>query len=252
MNRIDLCKQNYTSLFGGEALNGKGTDPEMMDILQKYIFGEIFRTGDLDMKTRELITCVTLAAMQQLPQLKAHSAAALNVGVSPIQLREAIYQCASIIGFPKTLNALGALNSTFEERGIKLPLESQATATEDSRNKIGQKMQQSSYDYSNAIKDALKGLPDGMNEEAARYFTEVNFGDFQSRSGLELKTRKLLSFCAITSLGVDELLPLSLESNLKAGNSIETVTAAAIQCMPYIGFPLAIKALKAISDNAGL
>ena len=32
-NRIELCKENYTQLFGGEALTGGGTDPEMMDIL---------------------------------------------------------------------------------------------------------------------------------------------------------------------------------------------------------------------------
>lgn len=70
-----------------------------------------------------MITCVSLAAMQQLPQLKSHAGAALNTGVTPIELREAIYQCAPIIGFPKVLNALGAINSTFTERGIKLPLE---------------------------------------------------------------------------------------------------------------------------------
>ena len=100
-NRIELCKENYTQLFGGEALTGEGTDPEMMDILQKYIFGEVFRTGDLDMKTREMITCVSLAAMQQLPQLKSHAGAALNIGVTPIELREAIYQCAPHYRFPQ-------------------------------------------------------------------------------------------------------------------------------------------------------
>ena len=87
-------------MFGGEALTGKGSDPELMDILQKFIFGEVFETGSLDYKTREMITCVTLASMQTLPQLKSHAAAALNVGVSPIELREAIYQCAPFIGFP--------------------------------------------------------------------------------------------------------------------------------------------------------
>lgn len=34
MDRIETCKQNYTRLFGGEALTGKGSDPELMDILQ--------------------------------------------------------------------------------------------------------------------------------------------------------------------------------------------------------------------------
>ena len=42
MDRIELCKKNYTTLFGGEALTGQGSDPEMMDILQKFIFGDIF------------------------------------------------------------------------------------------------------------------------------------------------------------------------------------------------------------------
>ena len=65
-----------------------------MDILQKFIFGEVFTVGNLDNKQRELITCTVLSVMQTLPQLKSHAAAALNVGVTPVELREAIYQCA--------------------------------------------------------------------------------------------------------------------------------------------------------------
>lgn len=61
MDRIEQCKKTFTELFGGEALTGQGTDPELMDILQKFIFGEVFYTGNLSYKTRELITCVTLA-----------------------------------------------------------------------------------------------------------------------------------------------------------------------------------------------
>ena len=53
MDRIEVCKQNYRTLFGGEALTRQGTDPEMMDILQKFIFGEVFQTGELTLKQRE-------------------------------------------------------------------------------------------------------------------------------------------------------------------------------------------------------
>ena len=122
MNRIEVCKQNYRTLFGGEALTGQGTDPEMMDILQKFIFGEVFQTGELTLKQREMITCITLATMQTLPQLKAHAGAALNVGVTPEELREVMYLTAPFIGFPKMLNAVGAVNEVFKERGISLPL----------------------------------------------------------------------------------------------------------------------------------
>ena len=245
-NRIELCKENYTQLFGGEALTGGGTDPEMMDILQKYIFGEVFRTGDLDMKTREMITCVSLAAMQQLPQLKSHAGAALNVGVTPIELREAIYQCAPIIGFPKVLNALGAINSTFTERGIKLPLEKQETVTEENRLEKGLAIQKPLY--GEAMKELPKDVPGGMGADVARFLTEVHFGDFQTRSGLNIQTRELLTFCVLTVIGAEPQLQSHLQANLKVGNSKETLTAAVIQCMPYIGFPAAIKVLDIIKE----
>ena len=116
LSRTEICKKNYNMLFGGEALTNTGNDPEMMAILQKYIFGEIFTVGKLDSKTREMITVTSLAVQQTLPQLKAHINAALNVGVTPIELREAIYQCAPFIGFPKTLNALEVLNQVFKEK----------------------------------------------------------------------------------------------------------------------------------------
>ncbi len=109
----------------------------MMDILQKYIFGEVFRTGDLDIKTREMITCVSLAAMQ----LNCHSLkvtpAALNTGVTPIELREAIYQCAPIIGFPKVLNALGAIKLHIHGKRYQVTFGKQETVTEEDRLEKG-------------------------------------------------------------------------------------------------------------------
>ncbi|MGK4222656.1 carboxymuconolactone decarboxylase family protein [Parabacteroides distasonis] len=247
MDRIELCKKSYAALFGGEALNGEGTDPEIMDILQKYIFGEVFRTGELDIKTREMITCVCLATMQQLPQLKGHAGAALNVGVTPIELRETIYQCAPIIGFPKVLNAMTAVNEAFTERGIKVPLESQATTTEENRYEKGHEIQYPLY--GDRMKEALKDVPGGMGEKVARFLTEVHFGDFQTRSGLDTPTRELLTYCVLTVIGAEPQLHAHLRANLKAGNSPEKVTAAVIQCMPYIGFPAALKALNIIKDE---
>ena len=83
MDRIERCKKNYTELFGGEALTGQGTDPEMMDILQKFIFGEVFRTGDLDKKDPGAYHLHHISHDANLAQLNAHAKAALNVGVTP-------------------------------------------------------------------------------------------------------------------------------------------------------------------------
>ena len=191
MDRIDYCKQNYRVLFGGEALTGEGTDPELMDILQKFIFGEVFRCGELPVETRELITCVCLATMQTLPQLKAHAGAALNVGVTPLELREAIYQCAPFIGFPRTLNAVATINEVFAGRGIALPLEAQATVTEQTRHAEGERIQQPLY--GDEIREAMKNLPQGMDKDVPDFLTEMCFGDFYTRGVLDVKMRELLS-----------------------------------------------------------
>ena len=63
---------------------------------------------------------------QTLPQLKSHTAACLNIGIKPAEVREAVYQCAPFIGFPKTLNAIAAMNETFEK---SVPTEELALST---------------------------------------------------------------------------------------------------------------------------
>lgn len=246
MDRIELCKKTYNQLFGGEALTNTGSDPELMNILQKFIFGEVFYTGELDVKTREMITCVTLATMQTLPQLKAHAAAALNVGVTPVELREAIYQCAPFIGFPKTLNAVSTINEVFKEKGIALPLESQETVQEDERFEKGKEIQFPLY--GEKMKESLKTLPDGMNADLPRLLTEMCFGDFYTRDGLDIKTRELLSLCVLATLGADRQIESHTRGNIKAGNDKATLVAAMIQCLPYIGFPLALNAIHIIKE----
>ena len=246
MTRTDICKENYKTLFNGEALTNEGNDPEMMNILQKYIFGEVFTVGKLDMKTREMITVVSLTTQQTLPQLKSHIHAALNVGVTPIELREAIYQCAPFIGFPKTLNALNILNEVFKERGIKTPLKSTATVKEQERYERGFAIQNPIY--GNEIKESISGLPDNMGEDVSIFLTEVCFGDFYTREGLDLKTRELLVISLLVTTGNTSVLKSHIKGSLKIGNSKETITAAIIQCLPYVGFPNTLAALRTMKE----
>ena len=247
MDRIEVCKQNYHTLFGGEALTGQGTDLEMMDILQKFIFGEVFRTGNLSMKQREMITCITLATMQTLPQLKAHAGAALNVGVTPEELREVMYLTAPFIGFPKMLNAVATVNEVFKERGISLPLEKQGTVTEENRHETGKAIQDKLYP--GGITSVMEGLPGDMGKDVEQFLTDYFFGEIYSRGALDLQTRELLGYCVLTTLEAESQLQSHYHGNINVGNTPETLTAAVIQCLPYIGFPAAIKALRIIKQE---
>ena len=107
------AEATYVRLFGPRDTSAPDADPELMEILRRFIFGDVFNTGVLDDQTRELITVTVLACLQTLPQLTSHTAAALHVGVPPVQIREAIYQLAPFIGFPRTLNAVATINEVF-------------------------------------------------------------------------------------------------------------------------------------------
>jgi 4-carboxymuconolactone decarboxylase len=245
-NRIERAEKKYEELFGHQILASK-TDPELMNILQRLLFGEVFYTGNLDDKTRELITLTVLTTNQTLPQLKAHTNAALNIGVTPIEIREVVYQCAPFIGFPKVLNALDTVNSVFKSRGIQLPLENKGTLQEQERFEKGKEKQFPLY--GEGMKQNMKTLPGGFAETIPSMLTESCFGDFYTRGGLDIKTRELTIFCALATLGGTERQMASHAlGNLKVGNTKETLLSAMVQCYPYIGFPRISNAINIIKE----
>jgi len=247
VDRVSLSAEKYQQLFGSPPDPEGGPDPELMAILRHVIFGEVFHIGGLDDRIRELITVVVLVTQQTLPQLRSHTAAALNVGVSPLEIREAVYQCAPFLGFPKTLNGVTVINEVFAERGITLPLADRATVTEEDRFERGQAIQHPLY--GDEIRDSLAGLPEELRGIVPRLLTEFCFGDFYTRSGLDLAPRELLVLCVLAALGgADVQLRGHAAGNLKAGNSVEVQTAAMIHCLPYIGFPRALNAIRAINE----
>ncbi len=244
-SRIARAENKYKELFGQEMAAGN-TDPELMKIFQRLIFGEIFYIGNLDDKTRELVAITVLTANQTLPQLKTHINAALNIGITPIEIREVVYQNALFIGLPKVLNALDTINRVFQTRGIQLPLENKATIEEGQRFAKGKEIQTPLY--GDRMKQNMKDLPAGLGDAIPRLLTE-SFGDFYTRGGLDIKTRELMIFCALAALGGTERQMAShAVGNLKVGNSKETLISAMVHSYPYIGFPRASNAINIIRE----
>lgn len=241
------AEATYERLFGPRDHDSRDDDPELMEILRRFIFGDVFDTGVLDDPTRELITVTVLACLQALPQLKAHTAAALKVGVEPLQIREAIYQLAPFVGFPYTLNAVATINDVFRAKGIELPLPDQGTVSDADRYSRG--LADQAPLYGNEIKDNLADLPGPFDEALPRFLTEFCFGDFYTRGGLTLAERELLVLCALATIG-DTAAQLGPHGRacLQVGNSKTAVVAALVHCFPYIGFPRAVAAVRAVKD----
>jgi len=237
----------YERLFGPRDTSAPDDDPELMRILRGFIFGDVFDTGVLDDRTRELVTVTVLACLQALPQLKSHTGAALRVGVQPVEIREAIYQLAPFVGFPRTLNAVASVNEVFRAVGVGLPLPDQATVSETERYPKG--LAEQTPLYGDEIKEDLADLPEPFNEAVPRFLTEFCFGDFYTRGGLPLAQRELLVLCALAAIGdtAAQLGPHG-RASIQVGNSKTAVVAALVHCFPYIGFPRAVAAIRAVKD----
>ena len=247
MDRIKRTEEKFAELFGGRPTQSEGTDPEFMRILQRFIFGEVSYVGSLDDSTRELIAVTVLAVEQALPQLKAHVAACLRIGLSPLEIRETVYQCAPFIGFPKTLNAISAMNEVFAAKGISLPLANAETVTEQTRYERGLALQSSVY--GNEIAERYAWLPEKFSEYVPKWLTELCFGDFATRKSLDKKTRELLTVVMLAAMGGAEVQVRShVVGAIKVGNTSEEVVCALCHAMPYMGVPRLFNTFNSCKD----
>jgi 4-carboxymuconolactone decarboxylase len=93
--------------------------PELAHQVVAWGFGEIYSRPGLEPRDRQLVTLGMLTALGGCePQLDVHINAALNVGLTPQQIIEALLHSAVYCGFPRALNATFTAKKVFAERGL--------------------------------------------------------------------------------------------------------------------------------------
>lgn len=95
--------------------------PDLSRFIVEFPYSEIYTRDELDLKTRELCTVAALTCIGEIPQLKDHINAALNVGNTPIEIVEVIMQMSAYAGFPKAINGVIAAKEIFKSKNL-LPL----------------------------------------------------------------------------------------------------------------------------------
>jgi 4-carboxymuconolactone decarboxylase len=97
--------------------------PALAHQIVAYGFGDVYARAGLTPPQRQLVTLGMLTALGGCePQLEVHVNASLNVGLTPIEIVEAITHTAVYCGFPKALNAIFVAKGVFAERAL-LPIE---------------------------------------------------------------------------------------------------------------------------------
>lgn len=247
MNRKDRTQAKLKELFNQVELGQTDPDPEFTEISRRFIYGDVFYQGNIELKQRILISLVVLTTISNQTELSTQLHAALTVGLSPKEIKEALYQCAPFIGFPTVFSALQTVNEVLLNRAVSLPLETEREPRDDERFEKGKAIQFPIY--GDRIKNNLASLPAEHRENLPKYLTELCFGDFYTRAGLDVKTRELLVLCVLCALGdTERQIKSHAMGNLKVGNSRETIISAITQCLPWIGFPKTLNTINIIKD----
>lgn len=89
---------------------------ELGEYILDIAFGDVYARPGLALRDRSLITVAMLIAQGGAPdQLRNHFRGALNLGITPEELREVVLQASLYNGFPKAIQAMKVLQESVAE-----------------------------------------------------------------------------------------------------------------------------------------
>ena len=246
--RHETAMKECARLFG-DTCPMASTDPEFAEIRDRLQLGQIWQNSSLPEETRVLIALASLTALDSGMDVGAWTGVGLRLKVEPEKLKEAVYHVTPYVGYAKAGNAVMAMNRTFEQMGVKLPLEKQGTVTEENRFEKGFGIQTRMFGES--IAAMHKNAPRGQENLLVDYLSSWCFGDTYTRGAIDLQTRELLTLVAIISLGgCDSQVRSHVQGNLAMGNDKDTLVAMLEILLPFVGYPRTLTALGIVNEVA--
>ena len=222
-------------------------DPELFEIFDHFALGEVLGHGGLDARTRLMCILASNLASQGRAAFRATLDAALGAGVTPVEVKEVLYQAVPYVGMAKVADFIGAANDVLEARGVGLPLEGQSTTTPADRFEKGLAVQRSIFGAGHI--DAMREAAPENQKHIQQYLSDNCFGDFLTRGGLDVKTRELVTFSLLVSLGgCEPQVKGHIAGNVNLGNDKAVLLAVVTQLLPYIGYPRTLNAIGCLNE----
>lgn len=225
------------------------TDPELVEVFDNFAFDEVLRHGDLDARTRLITQLAALIAVGATAEYRVMLGAALTVGVTPVEVKEVVYQAVPYVGMGRVLDVLHVTNDVLTERGVELPLPGQSTTTPETRAERGLAVQKQIVGADRV--DALHANAPDDERHIQRFLSAHCFGDHVARGGLAVPDRELLTFAMLAALGgCEPQLTGHVAANLTVGNDRRLLLAVLTQLIPFIGYPRTLNALRVLDEVA--
>jgi 4-carboxymuconolactone decarboxylase len=246
MNISDTAQKNHDELWSDYKSRAKQTDPELIEVFDNFAFDEVISHSNIDIKTKVMAIMASTIASQALTEYKMFVNAALNLDITPVEVKEILYQSVPYVGIAKVIDFIYATNEILTERGIELPLKGQSTTTPETRHEKGLALQKEIF---GEMIDKMYEASPKNQLHIQKYLSANCFGDYLTRTGLDIKTRELLTYSMLISMGgTESQVKGHIQGNINVGNNKETLIDITTQLLPYIGYPRTLNALKCLNE----
>jgi 4-carboxymuconolactone decarboxylase len=246
----EYAKEYHEKMFPGYVSKFLATDPEFIERFDNFAFDEVVNETGVELNQKTRMTCIlaVLLGCQGIDEFKAMLPAAMNFGATPVEIKEIVYQAVDYLGIGRVFPFLHAVNHVLTEKGVPLPLEGQSTTTMENRLEKGV---QSQVDiFGDGMKDFYQSGPE-ESRHINRWLAANCFGDFYTRTGLDYQTRELITFCFLYAQGgCEPQLTSHAVANMRLGNDKKFLICVISQCLPFIGYPRTLNALRCINEAA--
>lgn len=248
MSISENAKKYHERMFPGYDSSLAKTDPEFIELFDNFTFDEVVNHDDLDDKTRFLAILATLLGCQGIDEFKAMLVAAYHMGVTPVEMKEIVYQGTAYLGIGRTFPFLHAVNDFCESQGIALPLAGQSTT--NSQNRLEKGIQAQVDIFGESMRDFYQSGPE-ESKHINHWLADNCFGDYYTRGGLNYQQREMITFCFLAAQGgCEPQLTSHAAANMGIGNDKHFLIQIISQCLPYIGYPRSLNALRCVNEAA--
>ena len=221
------------------------TDPEFMERMEYFALDEVVNEEGQQMEEpgRYMAVLASLSGCQGVELFQELLPSALDGGLTPVELKEIVYQAVDYLGIGRVRPFLTAANEALERRGVTLPLPGQAATTLEDRLEKGSQVQVDIYG---------EGMRDFWKKgHINRWLASNCFGDYYTRGGLDLARREMITFCFLAAQGgCEPQLASHAAGNMRLGNDRDFLVRVISQCLPYIGYPRSLNALACVEKAA--
>jgi 4-carboxymuconolactone decarboxylase len=242
MRLLAAALASLLAIAGADPAKARDDIRAVAPALEKYrqgvVLGEIWKRPGLSGRDRSIATLAALIARNQTVEMPYYLALAIENGVKPAEISEAITHLAFYSGWGNAMSAVAVAKDVFAERKIGadqlppvspslLPLNEAAEA--DRSKRVGEQFGQ-----------VFPGV--------VQYTTDVLFRDLWLRPGLAPRDRSLVTISSLVASGqVAQLtghLNIGMNNGLTQAEIVEAITHLAF----YVGWPNIFSAMPVAKD----